>query len=208
MRDVHPLPGLDRLAGGVRLHVVQHGAGTGLPVLLLHGVPTSSYLWRDVQRDMEHTHRTIAPDLVGLGCSERPADGRYDMASQAQLLLAVLDELAVERAAVVGHGLGGAAGVHLTALAPHRVAALVLVDTPLHADTWPASPVAGLLPRGVGEVQWTLLLAAPGAARAYLGRLLARGLGDGALADAVLDKYARPLMTPEGMRSMMALVRA
>ena len=107
MRDVHPLPGGDHLVGDVRLHVVHHGAGPGLPLLLLHGLPTTSYLWRDVQRDLEHGHRTYAPDLVGLGCSERPADGRYDFGAQAALLLALADDLGLERFAVVGHDIGG-----------------------------------------------------------------------------------------------------
>ncbi|HVE98670.1 MAG TPA: alpha/beta fold hydrolase [Mycobacteriales bacterium] len=208
MRDVHPLPGADHVVDGVRVHVVRHGTGSGLPVVLLHGLPTSSYLWRDVQRDLEHTHRTYAPDVIGLGRSERPADGRYDLASQAELMLALLDELSLERVALVGHDLGGALAVHLTALAPARVAALVLVDAALHADTWPVAAVSGLVARGLGELQTTLLRAVPGAGRSYLARQLGRGLAGGPMDDTVLGHYARPLLTADGARGLLSFVRA
>ena len=207
MRDVHPLPGADHVVEGVRLHVVRHGAGPGLPAVLLHGLPTSSYLWRDVQRDLEHCHATYAPDLLGLGLSERPPSGRYDLASQAQLLLRLLDHLELERVAVAGHDIGGALGVHLAALAPDRVAALVLVDAALHADTWPVAAVAGLVTRGLGEVQTALLRAVPAVGRGYVGRQLERGLA-GPLDPAVVDHYVAPLLTRDGARGVLALVRA
>jgi len=208
MRDVHPLPGADHLVGDIRLHVVDHGAGPGLPILLLHGLPTTSYLWRDVQRDMEHTHRTFAPDLLGLGCSERPPAGRYDLASQAELMLRLLDRLGLDRAAVVGHDIGGGVAVHLAALAPDRVAALVLVDTPLHADTWPVASVASLIAPGLGEAQTAMLRLLPVAGRRYLGLQLGRSLASGRMDEAVLDRYADPLLTRDGARGVLSLVRA
>ncbi|HVF20353.1 MAG TPA: alpha/beta hydrolase [Mycobacteriales bacterium] len=208
MRDVHPLPGADHLVGDIRLHVVAHGAGPGLPLLLLHGLPTTSYLWRDVQRDLEHSHRTFAPDLLGLGASERPSAGRYDLASQADLMLRLLDELGVDRVGVVGHDVGGAVAVHLTALAPERVAALVLVDSPLHADTWPVASVATLIAPALGEVQTTMLRLVPAAGRRYLGLQLGRSLASGRMDGDVLDRYAAPLLSRDGGRGLLALVRA
>src|SRR4051812_37479786 len=150
MTDPHPLAGTDVIVSGVRLHVVTYGSGAGLPVLLVHGVPTSSYLWRDVMRDLGQPrssggHRTIAADLVGLGRSERPPAGRVDLAAQAEYLLALLDRLGHDRVVVAGHDLGGAVAVHLTALAPERVAGLVLVNAPVHADTWPVRSALPLL---------------------------------------------------------------
>jgi pimeloyl-ACP methyl ester carboxylesterase len=207
MRDQHALPGVDHLVDGVRLHVVHHGDGDGLPVLLLHGLPTSSYLWRDVQRDLEHNHRTFAPDLLGLGASERPADGRYDLASQAALLLRLLDDLVPGPVAVVGHDVGGGVALHLAALAPDRVAALVLVDTPAHADAWPVPAVAALQLPVVGEAQVAAMRLVPDLGRRYLASQLGRGLV-GPLAPHVLQQYAAPLLTADGSRGVLALVRA
>ena len=208
MRDEHPLPGADHVVDGVRLHVVHHGAGDGLPVLLLHGMPTSSYLWRDVQRDLGHRHRTYAPDLVGLGCSERPAGSRYDFGAQARLLLALADDLGLDRFALVGHDVGGGVAVHLTALARDRVAALTLVDAPLHADVWPVPAVRTLAAPFVGEAQTAAFRLAPDAARKFLGAQLARGLRASELSPKVLGHYAAPLLSGDGGRGLLAFVRA
>ena len=208
MRDEHPLPGTDHVVDGVRLHVVQHGSGDRTPVLLLHGVPTWSYLWRDVQRDLGRSgHPTYAPDLLGMGCSERPADGRYDLASQAALLLHLLDQLGLDRVAVCGHDVGGGVAVHMAALAPERVTALVLADSPLHADTWPVLEVAALRARWLGEAQTGLLRAAPALGRAYLCLQLRRGLR-GPLSEKALSEYTGPLLTADGTRGLLHLVRA
>ncbi len=208
MRDEHPLPGIDHVVDGVRLHVVHHGSGSGLPVLLLHGFPTSSYLWRDVQRDLGTRHATYAPDLLGLGCSERPPAGRYDHASQASLLLSLLSSLGLSRVAVVGHDVGGGVAVHLAALAPELVAALVLVDTPVHSEVWPVPVVRVLTAPYAGEAQTSLLRLVPGASTAVLRSQLARGLRASEASPTVVSHYATPLTTPDGGRGMLAIARA
>src|ERR1700712_5027599 len=123
--DVHPLPGREIVvgadptgSGAVRLHVVEHGRiDAGLPLLLLHGIPATSYLWRDVARDLERDRLCLMPDLIGCGESERPAGRRaYRLEEQAAVLLRMLDQLGVERFAVLGNDLGGAVAVHLAAI--------------------------------------------------------------------------------------------
>jgi len=208
MRDDHPLPGTDHVVDGVRLHVVHHGAGDGVPVLLLHGMPTSSYLWRDVQRDLGHGHRTYAPDLVGLGCSERPAAARYGFAAQAALLLALADDLGLDRFAVAGHDVGAGVGAHLVALARERVAAFVVCDAPLYAELWPIPLVRAMGAPVLGEAQTAALRLVPGAGAKVLGTLLARGLRATALSEKVLDHYVAPLLTADGSRGMLSLIRA
>ena len=209
MRDEHPLPGTDHVVDGVRLHVVHHGSGDGLPVLLLHGMPTSSYLWRDVQRDLENGHRTYAPDLVGLGASERPANGRYDFGTQAALLLALCDELGLDRFAVAGHDIGGGVAVHLTALARDRVAALVLADAPLYAELWPVPIVKLMLGTPwVGEAQTLLLRTIRPLGVAVLKSQLDKGLHATELTPKVLDHYLSVPLSADGVRGTINLVRA
>lgn len=208
MRDEHPLPGTDHVVDGVRLHVVHHGSGPGLPVLLLHGYPTSSYLWRDVQRDLGPRHPTYAPDLLGLGCSERPRAGRYDHASQAGLMLSLLDALGLDRVAVVAHDVGGGVAAHMAALEPSRVAALVLVDTPLHTEVWPVPLVRLQAMPLLGESHGTLMRLAPALGRRVLGTSLGRGLVATEFTPKVLHQYAAPLLSAEGIRGMLAVARA
>lgn len=208
MRDVHALPGADHLVDGVRLHVVGHGVGDGLPLLMVHGVPTTSYLWRDVQRDLGHHHRTWAVDLLGLGGSERPAGGRYDLASQADLLLHLLDELELDEVGLVGHDVGGGVALHLAASAPKRVAALALIDAPVHADVWPVPAIRGLQAPVLGELQAGAMQLVPAAARRYLGAQLGRGLRTATLPDHALTAYAGTTLSGEGLRSLLRVVRA
>ena len=66
--------------------------GEGRPVVFLHGNPTSSYLWRDIIPYVSKNHRVIAPDLIGMGDSDKP-DLKYTYADQAAFLHAFLDEL-------------------------------------------------------------------------------------------------------------------
>lgn len=151
----HPLPGTSVVVDGVRLHVVLHGSGTGLPVLLLHDADATSDGWTDVVHGLAARpgpgRRCLAPDLAGLGRSETPVGRRLDLPAQATMLRRLLEVEGLERAFVVGHGLGGSVAVHLAALAPERVAGLVLVAAPLHADAEPSSALPGRLVRRAAE---------------------------------------------------------
>ena len=102
-------------------------SGTGPPVLLLHGFPATRGLWKDVaSRLVTAGFRAIAPDLIGYGAS--PDDPDVGMERQATWLLELLDELKIDRAAVVAHDVGTAAAQILTVRAPERVRLLVLMD--------------------------------------------------------------------------------
>jgi len=208
MHDTHPLPGTDVLAAGLRVHVVRHGAAThgqpGLPLVLLHGLPTSSYLWHDVMRDLERSHRMVAPDLLGFGRSERPARReRYALEAQARLMLQVLDELGLDRAVLVGHDLGGTVAVHMTALAPERVAGLVLCHSPLHPETWPSRPVLPLMVPVLRHAYVRVLQQFPPLA----GRLIARAM-HAECEPAELRHYVNPLLGSEGGRGLLDFVNA
>jgi 2-hydroxymuconate-semialdehyde hydrolase len=111
-------------------------AGSGQPLLLLHGIPTSSRLWDSVGADLATDFDVIAPDLLGYGDSAKPADRDVSMAAQALLVPKLLDGLGVDRAIVVGHDLGGAVAQRMAVEAPERVAGLVLIDS-VSFDSWP-----------------------------------------------------------------------
>ena len=106
---------------GVSLAVAD--AGEGEPVLLLHGFPDSSSLWRhQVEALVGAGYRAIAPDLRGFGDSDRPLEvGAYGVRRSVNDMLAVLDALEVERAHVVAHDWGAAVGWALAGFAGERV---------------------------------------------------------------------------------------
>jgi pimeloyl-ACP methyl ester carboxylesterase len=105
----------------VSLNVIEDGAGP--PVLLLHGFPSSSRVWRhQVPALVEAGFRVVAPDLRGFGDSDRPADtDRYALPIVLRDVLALLDALSIDRAHIIAHDWGAALGWMLSALHPRRV---------------------------------------------------------------------------------------
>jgi pimeloyl-ACP methyl ester carboxylesterase len=115
-------------ANGLRFHVEDRGSG--MPVVLLHGWPDTSRLWRhQIDALTKAGYRTIAPDLRGRGRSDRPSEvSDYALRSVVQDVTGILDALGVERAHVVGHDWGAAVAWLTASLAPDRVDRLVAVS--------------------------------------------------------------------------------
>lgn len=210
--DLHPLPGSEMLVPGVtgeplRMHVAQHGrGGGGLPLLMLAEPPATSYLWRDVARDLERDWRSFMPDLVGTGASERPPVRRaYAIDAQANALAGLLDVLGLTRVAVVASGLAGAVAVELAARLPERIAALALIGAVVHGDAWPTAGVLPLLPVGPGEAIFTTLRGR-GETSPRGRRRVARLLGTEPGVD--LDRYVAPLRSRDGARAMLRVLRS
>lgn len=112
---------------GISLSIAEEGVG--FPVLLLHGFPDSSRLWRQQIPALNGAgFRVLAPDLRGFGRSDKPSDvAAYRMATVVSDLEAVLDTLGVERAHLVGHDWGAVAAWAFAGHKPQRTARLVAV---------------------------------------------------------------------------------
>jgi pimeloyl-ACP methyl ester carboxylesterase len=98
------------------------------PVVLIHGFQASLRWWDGVTPALAREHRVIRIDLLGHGGSEKPRDG-YGMEEQADLVAQAMDELGVERAAVVGHSMGGQVVTALTERHRKLVDRLMIIDT-------------------------------------------------------------------------------
>lgn len=109
--------------------------GEGFPLVLLHGWPESGYCWEPVRPHLGGGFRLIRPDLRGLGDSERTeAVEDYRKSELAQDVLALLDELGVERFGLAGHDWGGAVAQEIAVTAPERVARLAILNIHLIAN--------------------------------------------------------------------------
>jgi pimeloyl-ACP methyl ester carboxylesterase len=120
---------MHRIAGdGVTLAVFDEGAGP--PVLLLHGFPDSSHVWRyQVPALVAAGMRVIAPDLRGFGESDKPESVRdYAITRSVADMVAVLEEVGIDRAHVVGHDWGAGLAWSLAAFVPERVERLVVMS--------------------------------------------------------------------------------
>ena len=105
-------------ARGIEFHYAEAGSGEEV-VLCLHGWPQHWYEWRHLMPALADRHRVIALDLRGFGWSEAPAGG-YEKENLADDVLAVLDELGIERVSLVGHDWGGWIGFLLCLREPQR----------------------------------------------------------------------------------------
>jgi pimeloyl-ACP methyl ester carboxylesterase len=115
-------------ARGLRFHVAEAGSGDD-PVLLLHGWPQHWYEWRNLMPALAERHRVLAFDLRGFGWSDAPRDG-YEKENLATDVLAILDELGLERVKLVGHDWGGWIGFLLCLRAPERFERYLALNIP------------------------------------------------------------------------------
>jgi len=115
----------------VQLHghrVIYHTAGSGAPVVLIHGMVNSSRHWREVALALADRHTVIAPDLIGHGDSATPR-GDYSLGAHAASIRDLLAVLGVERATIVGHSLGGGVAMQFFYQFPSRTERLVLISS-------------------------------------------------------------------------------
>ena len=103
--------------------------GSGPPALLLHGWPTSSYLWRDVMPPIAERNRVIAMDLPGFGASDKPPDASYDFGFFESAVDGLLAELGIHETGLAVHDLGGPVGLHWAVGRPERVTRLAVLNS-------------------------------------------------------------------------------
>lgn len=103
--------------------------GTGSPVVLIHGWPTSSLLWTRQIAALATRHRVFAPDLPGFGQSPQHTGSPPNWSHLADTLLAYLDALDLDRPAVVGHDIGAVAALLATIRQPDRISRLAILNT-------------------------------------------------------------------------------
>ena len=152
---------------GLRMHVAE--AGTGAPVLMVHGFPQSGREFAPVMKDLARDCRVIAPDMRGAGLTEAPDRG-YDSGTMQSDLIALMDALGIERAALVAHDWGAIVGFDLCLNHPERVTDYVAIAVP--APYLRMTPtLAGALMRALPHLWFQWAVATP-----VLGpRLLSRG---------------------------------
>jgi haloalkane dehalogenase len=129
--------------GPLSLRMAYTDAGSGEPVVLLHGIPTWSFLYAEVIPLLEPHCRVLAPDFLGHGWSDRRDRFDRSLTAQTAAVLALLDALEIERATFVGHDTGGGVALILGIEHPDRVARLVLSNVVAY-DSWPIGDMVAL----------------------------------------------------------------
>ncbi|WP_166354418.1 alpha/beta fold hydrolase [Phytoactinopolyspora limicola] len=194
-------------ANGVGIHTVV--AGRGSPVVLLHGWPVTWYHWRTTISVLAEHHLVIAPDLRGLGDSDRPAGG-YDKRTLADDVVAVAAHVGADRFALVGHDFGGSVAYALAAAYRDNVSHLVVEEELLPGlDVSPAL-VNERYPRwhnafhAADDVPELLIT---GREQEYLGIFWALTAAGHPLPPDVVEEYRRAYMRPGSLRVALAYYR-
>jgi pimeloyl-ACP methyl ester carboxylesterase len=168
-------------------------AGSGPPVVLIHGMVNSSRHWEEVALRLAENHTVIAPDLIGHGDSATPR-GDYSLGAHAASIRDMLSAIGIGRATIVGHSLGGGVAMQFFYQFPQRTERMVLVSS-------------GAVP-GASALLWAA--AHPrvlDALRAGGDRLQARGSGAGVYLKAVA-RALRPLEDPGSREAFLQTLRS
>lgn len=124
---------------GITVHYKEFGEGDRT-IILLHGFGASTFSWREVTGPLSQSFRVIAYDRPAFGLTERPMPGDwtgrspYSTASQAQMIIDMMDQLGVNQAVLVGNSAGGTVATTAALAYPERVSALVLVDAAVYTS--------------------------------------------------------------------------
>src|ERR1700754_3657036 len=197
-------------ANGADFHVVR--AGTGKPLLLLHGWPEFWLTWEPVMARLSDRFMLIAPDLRGFGDSDKP-DGPFGPDGHAADMLALMEALGIERFGVVGHDVGGAVMQPLARQAGERLAGLFFFDF-----VYPGIGARMGAPDRLNliwyqsfhqmEIAPTLVGATRETCRAYIGHFLKSWSHRKDAFDDVLDPFVDNFLAPGNLAGGFAHYRA
>jgi pimeloyl-ACP methyl ester carboxylesterase len=177
-------------------------AGTGDPILCLHGLGGTKASFMPTVRGLADRYRVIAADLPGFGESDKPIRASYDAPYFAGAVAALLDALGIERAHLVGNSMGGRVAIEVGLLEPERTGKLVLLSPALawlRDRRW-----KWLLPAQLPKLG--LLQPAPRAIAEPIVRRLIPGSDDG-WAAAGVDEFLRAFVTPRGRAAFYSALR-
>ena len=202
--DRHRASGRVFTAGGIRSFVLDDGPRDGEPVVCVHGVPASAYLYRKVVPALAARGlRGIAVDLPGLGLAERPVDVDYSWTGLGRWLGSAIDALELDRFHLVVHDIGGPIGLEVAAARPDRVRSLTVLNTTVAVESfhrpWVMEPFAHPV---LGEA-WLRSVRLPGVFVALM-----RALGvTRRVPTAEIACYVPLLLGDDGGRAFLQIMR-
>ncbi|MBW1883692.1 MAG: alpha/beta hydrolase [Deltaproteobacteria bacterium] len=186
----------------VQLHYAK--AGSGDPVVLLHGWPETWYQWRKVIPDLAERYTVIAPDMRGLGDSSKPATG-YDKRRVAADIHELVQELGFDRIRIVGHDWGGPVAYAYACAHRDTVQHLVIADCPIITRAEDLTGFWHVQFQSVRDLPEALVA---GRERLYLTWFYRAAGNPTAVSDDAIDEYVRCYSAPGGMRAGFEYYRA
>ena len=177
-------------------------AGSGLPLVFIHGFGASIYSWRKNLQPISKYHRVCAPDLPAFGYSDKPLDADYSIDAYADFVVQFMDRLQIRKAVLVGHSLGGGIVLSTSLKYPSRVLALILLD----AEAYPINPplmlkiaklpiLRSIVHRAIGA--WVVRISLQ---RSFYNPAL--------ITEPLIKEYYRPFLTENGKAAPIRVLQA
>ncbi len=171
-------------------------------VVLLHGIPTSSFLWRNVVSHLQDDFTVYAPDMLGYGDSDKPENRDLSLPAQAGYLKIFTDALGLGAFHLAGHDIGGGVAQIFTARHPGFVKKLVLIDT-IAYDSWP-EPGINRLKDPAWDKKLKLRDLRVGFRKGLEGGLVHQER----ISDEMLEGYIGPFISRQGRMNYLRAARA
>lgn len=183
---------------GSKMHYVEEGEGD--PILFLHGNPTSSYLWRNIIPHVSKLGRAIAPDLIGMGQSDKP-DLDYSFFDHVKYVEGFIEEMGLKNITLVIHDWGSALGFHYAMRHPDNVKGLAFMEAILApVPSWDVLPerfVEMFQQFRTPEVGWDLIVNQNMFVEQVLPGTVVRPLSQ-----EEMDHYREPFLVPSSRKPL------
>ena len=181
---------------GSRIHYVEEGEGD--PILFLHGQPTSSYLWRNIIPHVTSLGRAIAPDLIGMGKSDKP-DIEYSFFDHVKYVEGFIEKMGLKNITLVIHDWGSALGFYYAMRHPENLKGLAFMEAILAPipswDGFPEEIKEMFQAFRTPEVGWDLIVNQNIFVEQVLPGLVAREMSQ-----AEMDHYREPFIEPSSRK--------
>ncbi len=181
--------------------IAYHRQGQGETMILVHGITTYSFIWRNLIPDLSAKFDVIAVDLLGCGDSDKPAGVDYSIYAQAEMIKKLFDRLGIDRAHFVCHDIGGGVGQILAVRQPELVSSLVLINS-IGYDYWPVQPIITM------QVPLIRHLALAAMDMGIFRMIIKKGVyHKDRVTEELMRMYRRPLRTKEGRHGFLHLAK-
>jgi 4,5:9,10-diseco-3-hydroxy-5,9,17-trioxoandrosta-1(10),2-diene-4-oate hydrolase len=184
---------------GKRIHYTK--TGTGPPLVLVHGFGGGQFVWDKVVPFLEDSFTLYALDLLGFGLTDKPIEGCYSMACQAELVLLFIAKLGLPSATIVGHSMGGVIGAYCAIKAPENIDRLVIIEGGFYHGKAPAFLKYLFFPlqKLSARLFYTQSGRRPSLQTSYYRKEL--------VTDAMVEQYLIAAKTPNAINALAAMMK-
>lgn len=172
-------------------------SGSGEPVLLVHGITTYSFIWKNIIPSLAADYEVLAVDLLGCGDSDKPLNVSYAIKDHAERMKEFITILGIRKFHFVGHGLGGSIGQIFAVRYPELLYDLTMINTVAY-DHWPVQPIMAMRTPIVRQ----LLIAAMDIGAFAL--IVKRGIyHKERVTPELIDLFMKPMLKPGGRKAFL-----